>query len=156
MPAAASAPSALRTRHGGTRGHEGHSGVWQRRGCDDRLPTRATGPLQRRPARLSLCGVSAEGPPRRTPQTRSLYSYPRDKACNETMWASGWLACEGEHACPGSRAARTRRVRPRGRDRCGFAVCPPAVPGMVRPDLCSRGRRRQLHPRRGGGQSPGS
>lgn len=63
---------------------------------------------------LSLRGVSAGGSPRRTPQTRSLYSYPRDKACNETVWASGRLACKSEHMCPGCMTARTQMLSPRG------------------------------------------
>lgn len=108
MRAASSALSAPRTRRGGTRGHEvdAPEAVRDTRGFGNVEAVMweahlGRHPLQRRPERLSLCGASAGGCPRRTPQTRSLYSYPRDKACNETTCESGWLARKREHACPG-------------------------------------------------------
>lgn len=108
--------------------------------------TKASAWLRAARVGLSLRGVSAGDSPRRTPRTRSLCSYPRDKACNETTRASRQLVCTDACACPGRSMAKTRTVgSPRERR---VWVCPV-------PSRCSRdGQARALpsRPMRGRGQ----
>ena len=134
------AASSRWTQRDGTRGREGLSGFWQRRGVTSEIPPQPPRGCEQ-PGSGSVCvgfplGVPLVGLPE---LVHSALIHGIKPATRPRVRHASWFG-QAHARVLGARQPRPGRSVLHGRGVCGLASCPPDVLVMVRPELCSRGR----------------